>query len=67
MSGRITIDGLSNSLKEYINSLGLTEEQVQQLITAFENEKIGDVRTLTTENKTVVAAINELFQSANNG
>ena len=67
MSGRITIDGLSTSLREYINNLGLTEEQVQQLITRFENEKIGDVRTLTTENKTVVAAINELFQNANNG
>lgn len=39
MSGRITIDGLSTSLREYINNLGLTEEQVQQLITAFENEK----------------------------
>ena len=30
--GKITIDELSNELKERINELGLTEEQVQQLI-----------------------------------
>ena len=65
MSGRITIDSLSASLKEYINNLGLTEEQVQQLITRFENEKIGDISTLTTENKTVVAAINEVDGKTN--
>ena len=33
--GHIKIDELSNSLKEYINTLGLTEEQVNNLIKQF--------------------------------
>lgn len=32
MAGRITIDNLSKSLKEYLNDLGLTEEQVNQIV-----------------------------------
>ena len=65
MAGRITIDGLSDSLKDYIESLGLTEEQVNQLITKFKNENIGDLSTLSTENKTVVGAINEVDGKTN--
>lgn len=34
MSGRINLSNLSDSLKEHLNSLGLTEEQVQGLIDA---------------------------------
>lgn len=30
--GRIRLEELSDSLKEYLNGLGLTEEQVQGLI-----------------------------------
>ena len=65
---KITMEELSGSLKEYLNGLGLTEAQVQELIDKFEDEKIGDISQLSTENKTnIVTAINELFQSANNG
>ena len=62
--GKITIDELSNELKERINELGLTEEQVQQLI----DNTSGDKTQLQTNAKgSLVDAINELFQSANNG
>ena len=65
---KITIEELSGSLKEYLNGLGLTEAQVQDLIDKFEDEKIGDISQLSTEEKgSLVGAINELFQSANNG
>ena len=65
MSGRITIDNLSDSLKEVIEQSGLTEEQVIQLI---ETNISGDLDLLNTSDKSsLVAAINELFQSANNG
>ena len=65
---QITIEELSDSLKEYLNGLGLTEAQVQELIDKFEDEKIGDISQLSTEEKgNLVGAINELFQSANNG
>ena len=65
---KITIEELSGSLKEYLNGLGLTEAQVQELIDKFEDEKIGDISQLSTEEKgSLVGAINELFQSANNG
>ena len=40
---KITIEELSGSLKEYLNGLGLTEAQVQELIDKFEDEKIGDI------------------------
>ena len=65
---KITIEELSGSLKEYLNGLGLSEAQVQELIDKFEDEKIGDISQLSTEEKgSLVGAINELFQSANNG
>ena len=65
---KITIEELSGSLKEYLNGLGLTEAQVQELIDKFEDEKIGDISQLSTQEKgSLVGAINELFQSANNG
>ena len=65
---KITIEELSGSLKEYLNGLGLTEAQVQELIDRFEDEKIGDISQLSTQEKgNLVGAINELFQSANNG
>ena len=85
MSGRINYSNLSDSLKEHLNGLGLTEEQVNELI---ENalveinekdveqdevvnalvDKVGELNGLMTEEKgDLVGAINELFQSANNG
>ena len=56
---KITIEELSDSLKEYLNGLGLTEAQVQELIDKFEDEKIGNVDNLQTESKLIVNAINE--------
>ena len=65
---KITIDEISRSLKDYLNGLGLTEAQVQELIDKFEDEKIGDISQLSTQEKgSLVGAINELFQNANNG
>ena len=64
---KITLDNLSDNLKDYLNGLGLTESQVQQLINRLKEEEIGDINNLQTNNKTLVAAINELFQNANNG
>ena len=64
---KITLDNLSDNLKQYLNGLGLTESQVQQLINRLKEEEIGDINNLQTNNKTLVAAINELFQNANNG
>ena len=64
MAGRISIDNLSNSLKNIIEQNGLTEAQVIELI----KNNTGDISQLNTSNKSsLVAAINELFQSANNG
>ena len=64
MAGRISIDNLSNSLKDIIEQNGLTEAQVIELIKNIS----GDISQLNTSNKSsLVAAINELFQSANNG
>ena len=62
MSGRISIDNLSDSLKEMIANSGMTEEQIIELL---ENEEVID--SLKTDSKSIVGAINELFQSANNG
>jgi hypothetical protein len=65
---KITIEELSGSLKEYLNGLGLTEAQVQELIDKFEDEKIGDISQLSTEEKgSLVGAINELFQDVDSG
>ena len=61
---KITIEELSDSLKEYLSGLGLTEEQVNSLV----QNKLGDLSNLETANKnSIVEAINELFQSANSG
>ena len=49
MSGRISIDNLSDSLKELINQAGLTEEQVINLV---KNNLTGDLTQLNTTNKT---------------
>ena len=62
MSGRITIDNLSDSLKEMIANSGMTEEQIIELL---ENEEVID--SLKTDSKSIVGAINELFQSADSG
>ena len=95
MSGRITIDNLSDSLKEMIsnsgsglseeqvlnliNENGLSDEQVlnlinenglseERVISLVKDNLTGDLTQLSTTNKTnIVAAINELFLSANNG
>ena len=81
MSGRISIDNLSDSLKEMIanSGSGLSEEQVlnlinenglseEQVLNLVKNNLTGDLTQLITTNKTnIVGAINELFQSANNG
>ena len=56
---KITINELSKSFKDYLNDLSLTEAQVQQLIDKFEDEKIGDITQLSTEEKgSLVGAIN---------
>ena len=85
MSGRINYSNLSDRLKEKLNGLGLTEEQVVELIEealvsinekVIEQDevvnglvdKVGELNGLMTEEKgDLVGAINELFQSANNG
>ena len=68
MSGRINYSNLSDSLKERLNGLGLTEEQVNELIENALVDKVGELNGLMTEEKgDLVGAINELFQNANNG
>ena len=58
---KITLDNLSDNLKEHLDTLGLTQEQVQAMIQdAFTSEN------LQTQSKDIVGAINELFQSGNN-
>lgn len=60
---KITIEELSGSLKEYLNGLGLTEAQVQDLIDKMQEEVIGNKAELaTTDKSSLVAAINELFK-----
>ena len=57
---KITLDNLSDNLKAYLEGLGLTEAQVQELIDKFEDEKIGDISQLSTEEKgSLVEAIND--------
>lgn len=41
---KITKDNLSDNLLEYLNTLGLTEEQIQELI----DKTSGDLSTLNT-------------------
>ena len=62
---KITLDNLSEKLKEYIESTGMTEDQVIDIV---KNNLSGDLSGLNTNDKSsLVDAINELFQSANNG
>jgi hypothetical protein len=63
---KITIEELSDSLKDHLNGLGLTEAQVQELINLWADEKIGDVNTLNTTSETIVPAINEVKDSIDN-
>ena len=65
---KITLDNLSDNLKAYLEGLGLSEAQVQELIDKFEDEKIGDISQLSTGEKgSLVGAINELFQNVDSG
>ena len=73
---KITLDNLSDNLKEYLEGLGLSEEQVLNLINenGLNEEELKamlkdtmSINELVTSNKTIVGAINELFQNANNG
>ena len=91
----ISIHDLSENLQKYLNNLGLTEKQVNDMIYIYFNEKIGDEQdnslttiveainnvseyvdnmeftgyqksrdeSLITENKDIVDAINEIFNS----
>ena len=63
--GRITIDNLSASLKTYMQTLGLTEEQVIEVVNRVLAEN--STEELQTDNKTIVGAINELFQNVDSG
>ena len=54
---KITIEELSDSLKEYLSGLGLTEEQVNSLV----QNKLGDLSNLETVNKdNIVNSVNEV-------
>jgi hypothetical protein len=54
---KITIEELSDSLKEYLSELGLTEEQVNSLV----QNKLGDLSNLETVNKdNIVNSVNEV-------
>ena len=73
---KITLDNLSDNLKAYLEGLGLSEEQVLNLINenGLDEEELKtmlkdtmSINELSTNSKTVIGAINELFQSANNG
>ena len=73
---KITLDNLSDNLKVYLEGLGLSEEQVLNLINenGLDEEELKamlkdtmSINELNTNSKTVIGAINELFQSANNG
>jgi hypothetical protein len=60
--GEIRKDNLHESLVEYMQTLGLTEEQIKEYM---ENEL--ELDGLQTESKDLVGAINELFQNVDNG
>ena len=64
--GRIRLEDLSDSLKEYLNGLGLTEDQVYNLINTLESEKIGQTNELPIdESQNIVGIINEIYNSKN--
>ena len=59
---KITLDNLSDNLKAYLEGSGLTEEELKAML-----KDTMSINELNTNSKTVIGAINELFQSANNG
>lgn len=59
---KITIDELSDALKDHLNNLGINEEQLKEII-----EGCLELEGLQTENKNLVGAINELFQNVDSG
>jgi hypothetical protein len=73
---KITLDNLSDNLKTYLEGLGLTEEQVLNLINenGLNEEELKamlkdtmSINELNTNSKTIIGAINELFQDVDNG
>ena len=73
---KITLDNLSDNLKAYLEGLGLSEEQVLNLINenGLDEEELKvmlkdtmHINELNTNSKTVIGAINELFQDVDNG
>ena len=73
---KITLDNLSDNLKAYLEGLGLTEEQVLNLINenGLNEEELKamlkdtmSINELNTNSKNVIGAINELFQDVDNG
>ena len=73
---KITLDNLSDNLKAYLEGLGLTEEQVLNLINenGLNEEELKamlkdsmSINELNTNSKTIIGAINELFQDVDNG
>ena len=73
---KITLDNLSDNLKAYLEGLGLSEEQVLNLINenGLNEEELKamlkdtmSINELNTNSKTVIGAINELFQDVDNG
>ena len=66
--GEIRKENLHQSLIEYLDGLGLTEEQVNELIDNGLVEKVGEINGLMTNEKgSLVGAINELFQDVDSG
>ena len=60
--GEIRKENLHQSLIEYLDGLGLTEEQVNAIVQVALTENMGILDELNTTNKSsIVAAINELF------
>ena len=59
---KISLNNLSDNLKDHLNNLGMKEEEVNNLI----QSKLG-TEELSTTDKTITGAINELFQDVDNG
>lgn len=57
---KIGKDNLSPALLDLINNSGMKEQDVITLL----NQQLGDLNNLQTANKTVVGAINEVYQQA---
>ena len=72
---KITLDNLSDNLKAYLEGLGLSEEQVLNLINenGLNEEELKamlkdtmSINELNTNSKTVIGAINELNSKMSN-